>query len=87
MSHFNICAVMQKDMTAQYFRNGTGRGVVTILYYSLQLILHTSLHYLVHRRCGAVRVETKMPFSIFAKMRKSCENGPIFAKFREISKI
>jgi hypothetical protein len=31
------------------------------------------------------RVETKMPFSIFAKMRKSCENGPIFAKFREIS--
>jgi hypothetical protein len=26
-----------------------------------------------------------MPFSIFAKMRKSCKNGPIFAKFCEIS--
>jgi hypothetical protein len=36
-------------------------------------------------RSAGDRVETKMPFSIFAKMRKSCENGPIFAKFREIS--
>ena len=30
------------------------------------------------------RVETKMHFSIFVKMRKSSENGTIFAKFREI---
>jgi hypothetical protein len=30
------------------------------------------------------RVETKMHFSVFAKMRKSCENGQIFAtNFRE----
>jgi hypothetical protein len=29
--------------------------------------------------CIYSRVETKMPFSIFAKMQKSCENGPIFA--------
>jgi hypothetical protein len=28
------------------------------------------------------RVETKMHFSIFAKMRKSCENGKNSAKFR-----
>jgi hypothetical protein len=31
------------------------------------------------------RVETKMHFSVFAKMRKLCENGQIFAKFHEIS--
>jgi hypothetical protein len=31
------------------------------------------------------RVETKMHFSVFAKMRKSCKNGPIFAKFHKIS--
>jgi hypothetical protein len=31
---------------------------------------------------SASRVETKMHFSVFAKMRKSCENGQIFAKFR-----
>jgi hypothetical protein len=31
------------------------------------------------------RVETKMHFLIFAKMRKSCENGMIFAKSPEIS--
>jgi hypothetical protein len=30
-----------------------------------------------------IRVETKMHFSVFAKMRKSCENGQIFAKFRD----
>jgi hypothetical protein len=34
------------------------------------------------------RVETKMHFSIFAKMQKSCENGTIFVKFREnVTKI
>jgi hypothetical protein len=27
------------------------------------------------------RVETKMQFSFFAKMRKSCDNGTIFANF------
>jgi hypothetical protein len=33
-------------------------------------------------QCTQLRVETKMHFSIFAKMRKSCENGTIFAKLR-----
>jgi hypothetical protein len=42
----------------------------------------TTLH---NVRCATLRVETKMHFSVFAKMRKSCENGSIFAKFHEIS--
>jgi ferritin-like protein len=31
------------------------------------------------------RVETKMHFSVFAKRRKSGENGQIVAKYHEIS--
>jgi hypothetical protein len=35
----------------------------------------------VHEDVVHARVETKMHFLIFMKMRKSCENGTIFAKF------
>jgi hypothetical protein len=39
----------------------------------------------VHPLGGSIKVETKIPFSVFANMRKSSENGQIFAKFHEIS--
>jgi hypothetical protein len=41
--------------------------------------------FLCQKKYSKPRVETKMHFFIFAKIRKSCENGQIFAKFHKIS--